>query len=66
MPAIGAGNLGIAFGNFAEGYQIVDRVGLSILRDPFTTKGFVKFYTRKRVGGGAVNFEAVKFLKFST
>ncbi|MFN8996380.1 MAG: phage major capsid protein [Pseudomonadota bacterium] len=66
MPAIGANNLGIAFGNFAEGYQIVDRVGLSVLRDPYTTKGFVKFYTRKRVGGGAVNFEAVKFLRFST
>jgi len=66
MPAVGANLFPIAFGNFAEGYQIVDRVGLSILRDPFTTKGFVKFYTRKRVGGGAVNFEAVKFLKFST
>lgn len=66
MPAIGANALGIAFGNFAEGYQIVDRVGLSVLRDPYTTKGFVKFYTRKRVGGGVVNFEAVKFLKFAT
>ena len=45
--------------------QIVDRGGIRVLRDPFTTKGRVKFYTTKRVGGDVVNFEAVKLLRFA-
>lgn len=66
MPAIGADTYSIAFGDFAAAYQIVDRVGISVLRDPFTSKGSVLFYTRKRVGGAAIHFESVKFLKFGT
>ena len=65
MPAIGAGSLSIAFGDFNAGYQIVDRQGVRILRDAFTAKPYVKFYTTKRVGGDVVNFEAIKLLKFS-
>jgi HK97 family phage major capsid protein len=61
---IGAASLSIAFGDFNEAYQIVDRRGMTVLRDPFTQKGFVKFYSTKRVGGGAINFEAVKFVRF--
>jgi len=60
MAAIGAGSLSVAFGNFREGYTIVDRLGISTLRDPFTAKPFVLFYTRKRVGGDVTNFEAIK------
>lgn len=66
MPAIAADSYSIGFGDFAEAYTIVDRVGISVLRDPYTTKGSVLFYSRKRTGGGAVNFEAAKFLKFGT
>lgn len=66
MPAIGAGSLSIAFGDFDAGYQIVDRQGIRILRDSFTAKPYVKFYTTKRVGGDVVNFEAIKLLKFAT
>jgi HK97 family phage major capsid protein len=66
MPAIAANSLSIAFGNFNVGYQIVDRIGLRILRDSFTAKPYVKFYTTKRVGGDVVNFEAIKLMKFST
>ncbi|MES2219269.1 MAG: phage major capsid protein [Pseudomonadota bacterium] len=66
VPALSTGTLSLAFGDFKEAYTIIDRIGISTLRDPYTSKGFVKFYTRKRVGGGAVNFEAAKFLKFST
>lgn len=66
MPAVGTGSLSVAFGNFAEGYQIVDRLGIRVLRDPYTDKPYVKFYTTKRVGGAVLNFEAIKFLKFST
>jgi HK97 family phage major capsid protein len=65
VPEIAANSYSIAFGDFAETYQIVDRVGISVLRDPFTLKGWVKFYTRRRTGGGAVNFESMKFLKFA-
>ena len=66
MPAIGSNAFPIAFGDFAETYQIVDRIGIRTLRDPFTNKPFVGFYTTKRVGGGAVNFESTKFLKMAT
>lgn len=66
MSAIGADSFSIAFGNFAEAYTIVDRQGITVLRDPYTSKGSVLFYSRKRTGGGAVNFEALKFLKFGT
>ena len=60
MPNVAAGTLPVAFGNFREGYQIVDRGGIRVLRDPYTRKGYVKFYTTKRVGGDIVNFEALK------
>lgn len=63
MPAVGAGSLPIAFGNFRVAYTIVDRRGLVTLRDPYTKKGSVKFYTTKRVGGDVTNFEAIKLMK---
>lgn len=65
VPAMGTGSLSLAFGDFKEAYTIVDRMGIRTLRDPFTSKPYIKFYSTKRTGGGAVNFEAVKFLKFS-
>lgn len=64
MPAVAANSLSLAFGDFKEAYQIVDRMGLRTLRDPYTDKPYVKFYSTRRVGGGAVNFEALKFVKF--
>jgi len=65
MPAIGADALAILFGDFAEAYTIVDRLGTSVVRDNITQPGFVKYHMRRRVGGGAVNFEALKALKFA-
>jgi HK97 family phage major capsid protein len=65
-PALAANSLSMAFGDFREAYQIVDRIGLSVLRDPYTAYPFVFFKFRKRVGGGAISFEAVKFLRFGT
>jgi HK97 family phage major capsid protein len=58
--------LAVAFGNFAAGYQIVDRHGIRVLRDPYTNKPYVRFYAIKRVGGDVVDFEAIKFLKFGS
>jgi HK97 family phage major capsid protein len=66
VPVKAADSLSIGFGNLKEAYQIVDRLGIRTLRDPYTAKGWVKFYTTKRVGGGMVNFEAFKFMKFGT
>ena len=65
MPAIAANSLSIAFGNFQRGYTIVDRVGMRMLRDPYTNKPYVGFYTTKRVGGAVVNSEAIKLVRFA-
>ena len=58
-------SLSIAFGDFKRGYLVVDRTGVNVLRDPYSAKPYVLFYTTKRVGGGVQNFEAIKLLKFA-
>jgi HK97 family phage major capsid protein len=63
MPGIEANAYCLAFGNFKEAYHIFDRVGIRMLRDPYTDKPYVKFYTTKRVGGMLLNNEAVKLVK---
>ena len=65
MPDIAANTLSIAFGDFNRGYLIVDRAGVSVLRDPYTAKPYVLFYTTKRVGGGVQDFDAIKVMKFA-
>jgi HK97 family phage major capsid protein len=66
MPALGADAFPVAFGDFKKGYLIVDRQGIRVLRDPYTSKPKVQFYTTKRVGGGVSNFEALKLMKVGT
>lgn len=65
MPDIGADSFSIAFGDFREGYQIIDRLGFSVIVDDVTNKPYVGFYIRRRVGGDVVNFDAIKLLKFA-
>ncbi len=65
MPDIAANAYSIAFGDFARGYLVVDRIGIRVLRDPYSAKPYVLFYTTKRVGGGVQNFEAIKLMKFA-
>lgn len=65
MPAKATDSLSLAFGDFKQAYTIVDRMGIRTLRDPFTAKPYVVFYSTKRTGGGAQNTEALKFLKLS-
>ena len=65
MPGLEADEHAIAFGDFRRGYLIVDRVGVRVLRDPYSAKPYVLFYTTKRVGGGVQDFDAIKFLKLS-
>ncbi len=64
MPDIATDSHAIAFGDFKRGYLIVDRVGVRMLRDPYSSKPYVLFYTTKRVGGGIQDFDAIKTLKF--
>ncbi len=63
MPDIGANTTPVAFGDFRRGYLIVDRQGVNVLRDPFSAKPYVLFYTTKRVGGGVQDFDAIKLIK---
>lgn len=65
MPAINNGNIAIALADFKASYKIVDRIGMRVLRDPFTHKPFVKFYSTKRVGGDVINSNAIKLLKIA-
>lgn len=66
MPSAGSNNMLMAYGNWRRGYTIVDRRGVSVIRDALTKKGVTKFHFSKRVGGGITNFEAIKLLKCST
>ena len=64
VPDIATDAFSLAFGDFGRGYLVVDRVGVRVLRDPYSAKPYVLFYTTKRVGGGVQNFEAIKLMKF--
>lgn len=66
MPSPATDSLSIAVGDMREAYQIVDRIGIRTLRDPFSSKPYVEFYTTKRVGGDVVNFEAIKLIEFTS
>jgi len=60
MPDVAASAKPILFGDFQRGYLIIDRVGVRVMRDPFTNKPYVHFYTTKRVGGGLLNPDVIK------
>ncbi|MDA3834265.1 MAG: phage major capsid protein [Spirochaetales bacterium] len=62
---IGAGNFPVFYGEFKEAYLIVDRMGIRMLRDPYTSRPYINFYTTSRVGAGLVNYEAIKCLKIA-
>lgn len=64
MPDVASNAFAIAVGDFRAGYLVVDRTGVRVLRDPYSAKPYVLFYTTKRVGGGVQNFEAIKLVKF--
>jgi HK97 family phage major capsid protein len=65
VDAIAANKYVIKYGNFKRAYLIIDRLGTRVLRDPYTAKPYIAFYTTKRVGGGIVMYEAIKELKIA-
>lgn len=65
MPAKAANSLSVAFANFQQAYTIVDRRGVTVLRDPFSNRGYVTYFVTSRVGGDVTNHDAIKVLKFA-
>lgn len=65
VPVVGAGSESLIYGNFNQGYTIVDRIGFRVIRDNLTLKPFIKFYTTKRTGGDVTNYEALKIQTLS-
>lgn len=63
MPGVAAGAIVALYGDMDATYLVIDRVGVRVLRDPFTNKPFVHFYTTKRVGGGVHNPEPMRALR---
>lgn len=65
MPTAAAGNVAALYGDMEATYLVVDRIGIRVLRDPYSNKPFVHFYTTKRVGGGVHNPEPMRALKIA-
>ncbi|MCZ2897307.1 phage major capsid protein [Burkholderia thailandensis] len=65
MPDVVANATPLMFGDFSQGYMIIDRIGVRVLRDPYTNKPYVSFYTTKRVGGGLLNPEPLRAMKIA-
>ena len=66
MATVASNALSVAYGNFAQAYQILDRAGITLLRDPYSAKPYVEFYFTKRVGGDVINKEAIKIGKIAS
>jgi len=62
MPEVATDEPVAIFGDFRQGYTIVDRIGLQVVRDNLTKPGWIRWYARKRVGGAVTNPEALKVL----
>lgn len=67
MPSVSAGTKPIAYGDFSRAYTIVDRVNLSVMRDPYSqaTSGNIRYVARRRVGGAVVLAEAIRLQNIS-
>lgn len=66
IAAVGANALAVAYGDFFTGYTIYDRVGIQVLRDPYSNKGFMTFYITMRTGGDVTSFDAIKIGKVAS
>jgi len=58
MPVAASDSQSVAYADWSEFYTIVDRLGITVQRDPYTVKPFIEFYTRARVGGDVSNYQA--------
>lgn len=65
MPVVAASANAIIFGNFKRAYRLINIRGIRVLRDPYTNKPLVRFYTTRRVGGGVEDTRALKVLQLA-
>jgi len=65
LPDVDTNSLSLYFGDMRKAYTIVDRRGITMLDDPYTAYPSVQLRFSKRVGGGLINFEALKVMKFA-
>lgn len=66
IPVVASNALSIIYADFSQAYQILDRQGITLLRDPYSAKPYVEFYFRKRVGGDVLNTQAIKIGKVAS
>jgi len=63
VPTIASDNFVALFGNWARGYLLADRVGMSIIVDQVTVPVMTKLYVSRRRGGCVLNNDALKVLR---
>ena len=62
IPAVAAGSYPIIFGDMRQGYAILERPGIGVLRDMYSNKPYIGLYSIKRVGGLIQDYRALKVL----
>ena len=62
MPAVAANSYPIIFGDMRQGYAILERPGIGVLRDMYSNKPYIGLYSIKRVGGLIQDYRALKVL----
>jgi HK97 family phage major capsid protein len=66
VASVASNALAMYYGDYREGYVVVDRFGYRIVRDELTSKPYIKLYTTKRTGGAVMNYDAIKIQKLAT
>lgn len=66
MPALGAGNYAVAFGDIKAGYAVGIHRNTTILRDPYTAVPKVRFYSLARLGGTPWDYQAISIMRCAT
>jgi HK97 family phage major capsid protein len=68
MDDVGSAKTPIAFGDIATAYRVIDRVGLSILVNPYllATNGITRIHATRRVGAAVVQPAAFRKVKCAT
>jgi len=63
IPDIASNALALAYGNLSTAYTIVDRIGIRVIRDVYTDKPWIRYYTTKGTGGDVTSYDALKIMK---
>lgn len=66
LDVVGSDKFPVWFGDFRRFYAVANVRGMRMLRDTYTSKPYVFFYTTRRLGGGVMDSLAVKLLKCAT